>query len=128
MHEKGRLLRVLLKRAPKICSYLLWAIVLYRLLCPFTFVSPLSFLGIFGETDGAQVQIAEVQSAVQGVTLAEERQDGKPDETAVHTERREREVRLSRRTVLRIASYVWAAGAAAMFLYGGKPVSLIPQA
>ena len=62
------LLRVLLKHAPKIYSYLLWAIVLYRLLCPFTFVSPFSFLGIFGETDGAQVQIAEVQSAVQGVT------------------------------------------------------------
>lgn len=121
------LLRVLLKRAPKIYSYLLWAIVLYRLLCPFTFVSPLSFLGIFGETDGAQVQIAEVQSAVQGVTLAEERQGGQPDETAVHTERREREVRLSRRTVLRIASYVWAAGAAAMFLYGAVSLFLLSR-
>ncbi len=121
------LLRVLLKRAPKIYSYLLWAIVLYRLLSPFTFVSPLSFLGIFGETDGAQVQIAEVQSAVQGVTLAEERQGGQPDETAVHTERREREVRLSRRTVLRIASYVWAAGAAAMFLYGAVSLFLLSR-
>lgn len=121
------LLRVLLKRAPKIYSYLLWAIVLYRLLCPFTFVSPLSFLGIFGEADGAQVQFAEVQSAVQGVTLAEERQGGQPDETAVHTERREREVRLSRRTVLRIASYVWAAGAAAMFLYGAVSLFLLSR-
>lgn len=121
------LLRVLLKRAPKIYSYLLWTIVLYRLLSPFTFVSPLSFLGIFGETDGAQVQIAEVQSAVQGVTLAEERQGGQPDETAVHTERREREVRLSRRTVLRIASYVWAAGAAAMFLYGAVSLFLLSR-
>lgn len=121
------LLRVLLKRAPKIYSYLLWAIVLYRLLCPFTFVSPLSFLGIFGDTDGAQVQIAEVQSAVQGVTLAEERQGGQPDETVVHTERREREVRLSRRTVLRIASYVWAAGVAAMFLYGAVSLFLLSR-
>ncbi len=119
------LLRVLLKHAPKIYSYLLWAIVLYRLLCPFTFVSPFSFLGIFGETDGAQVQIAEVQSAVQGVTLAEERQGGQPDETAVHTERREREVRLSRRTVLRIAAYVGAAVLAAMFLYGAVSLFLL---
>lgn len=121
------LLRVLLKRAPKIYSYLLWAIVLYRLLCPFTFVSPLSFLGIFGEADGAQVQIAEVQSAVQGVTLAEERQGGQLDETAVHTERREREVRPSRRTVLRAASYVWAAGMVAMFLYGAVSLFLLSR-
>jgi beta-lactamase regulating signal transducer with metallopeptidase domain len=36
--------RLLLKKAPKIFSYALWAIVLFRLVCPFTFESPLSLI------------------------------------------------------------------------------------
>ena len=35
------LVRLLLKRAPKIFSYALWGIVLFRLLCPFSFSSTL---------------------------------------------------------------------------------------
>ncbi len=36
------IVRFFLKNAPKVYSYLLWAIVLLRLLCPFTLQSPLS--------------------------------------------------------------------------------------
>lgn len=36
--------RLCLKKAPKLYSYLLWAIVLLRLLCPFTVESPLSLI------------------------------------------------------------------------------------
>jgi len=38
------LVRLLLKKAPKIFSYVLWTVVLFRLLCPFTFESPLSLM------------------------------------------------------------------------------------
>lgn len=38
--------RILLKRAPKIFSYGLWAIVLFRLLCPFSFESALSLMPV----------------------------------------------------------------------------------
>ena len=31
------LLRLFLRKAPKICSYVLWAVVLFRLLCPVSF-------------------------------------------------------------------------------------------
>lgn len=41
------LARLLLKRAPKIISYGLWAIVLVRLLCPLAFPSDLSFLSLW---------------------------------------------------------------------------------
>lgn len=41
------LVRALLKKAPKIFSYSLWAVVLFRLVCPFSFSSSLSFLGFF---------------------------------------------------------------------------------
>jgi beta-lactamase regulating signal transducer with metallopeptidase domain len=37
------LARLLLKKAPKIFSYSLWGVVLFRLICPFSFSSTLSF-------------------------------------------------------------------------------------
>ena len=36
------IVRLFLRRAPKIFSYLLWGVVLLRLLCPFSFSSVLS--------------------------------------------------------------------------------------
>ncbi|UZQ49043.1 DUF5301 domain-containing protein [Clostridium kluyveri] len=38
--------RLLLKKVPKIFSYSLWAVVLFRLICPFSFSSAFSFLKI----------------------------------------------------------------------------------
>lgn len=40
------LLRLCLRRAPKIISYYLWAVVLFRLLCPVSFSLPVSLLGV----------------------------------------------------------------------------------
>ena len=39
--------RFLLRKAPKIFSYTLWAVVLFRLLCPVAFTSPVSLLELF---------------------------------------------------------------------------------
>lgn len=41
------ILRLLLKRAPKIYSYVLWSVVLFRLLCPVSLSAPVSILGVF---------------------------------------------------------------------------------
>ena len=41
------LCRLLLKRAPKIYSYVLWSVVIFRLLCPVSLSAPFSVLGIF---------------------------------------------------------------------------------
>lgn len=38
--------RFLLKRSPKIYSYALWAVVLFRLLCPISFSAPISMLNL----------------------------------------------------------------------------------
>jgi len=40
------LIRFFLMRTPKIFSYALWAVVLFRLLCPVSFTSDFSFIGI----------------------------------------------------------------------------------
>lgn len=41
------LARLLLRKSPKIFSYALWAVVLFRLLCPVSFSSEFSLLGFF---------------------------------------------------------------------------------
>ena len=41
------LLRLLLKKAPKVISYALWGVVLFRLLCPVSFESEISLFGLF---------------------------------------------------------------------------------
>lgn len=41
------LLRLVLKKAPKVYSYLLWFIVLFRLLCPVSISSAVSLMGMF---------------------------------------------------------------------------------
>lgn len=57
------LARLILKRAPKIFSYALWAVVLFRLLCPVAFTAPVS------AGRGAPhftAQPTETQTAIQG--------------------------------------------------------------
>lgn len=109
-------LRLLLTRAPKVCSYLLWALVLYRLLCPFTLVSDFSFLGALAGKDTARVQMAQENHspAVQSEDVMLEPQnlqaDGQLDGAW-------RDRRISRITGLGMAVYAWLAGIVAMFLY-----------
>lgn len=42
------LVRLLLRRAPKVFSYALWAVVLFRLICPVSVTSAVSLLGALG--------------------------------------------------------------------------------
>ena len=44
--------RLFLKKAPKIFSYSLWAVVLFRLICPFSFSSAFSLLQTVGSSSG----------------------------------------------------------------------------
>ena len=120
------LLRLLLKRAPKACSYLLWALVLYRLLCPFTFVSDFSFLSVFGEEDGGTIQMAEenFSTAVQQENGASEPQNLQADGQLGAAWREERFSGISR---LWVATHVWAAGIAAMLLYGAFSLVLLSR-
>lgn len=116
------LLRLLLRRAPKIVSYSLWAVVLFRLLCPISFSLPVSLLGVVHAPapDRAAVEYVsedllfplqqEVDLPVQGekpdigeakvvdTSLSDERQDG-----------------LSAAWILGI---LWGLGMLAMLVYG----------
>ena len=56
------LLRFLLKKQPKILSYLLWSVVLFRMLCPFSFTSSFSLLPMNAEI-ALQEHLTERQTA-----------------------------------------------------------------
>ncbi len=52
--------RLLLKKAPKIYSYALWSVVLFRLLCPVSLSAPVSLLGLF-HTPVAEVVVEDTE-------------------------------------------------------------------
>ena len=54
------LMRFLLRRAPKIFSYMLWLVVLFRLLCPVSFSSAMSFFNILQVPSVKQGEIAYI--------------------------------------------------------------------
>ena len=46
--------RLLLKKAPKVFSYALWSVVLFRLLCPFSIPTGFSLLALTDARNNAQ--------------------------------------------------------------------------
>ena len=48
------IVRLFLKKLPRIFSYALWAVVLFRLLCPVSFSAPLSLLGVLQSESAVQ--------------------------------------------------------------------------
>ncbi len=67
--------RLILKRAPKVFSYALWAVVLFRLLCPVSFSSEASLLSLLDapvkETTLQTTAVEYVQSVIRPIEPAE---------------------------------------------------------
>ena len=111
-------LRFLLRKAPKFFSYILWAVVLFRLICPVSFSAAFSLLGALdapkterGQISYISVDIAEipadtkdmpfpVASPVQGGAALEKKPAAKPMVSAVT-----------------IGSWIWLAGILALLIY-----------
>ena len=121
------LVRLLLKKAPKVFSYALWAVVLFRLLCPISFETPVSIVPQLPDTstgynladesiDLAGAGMAAYQAVgdllngglgVQHIPTTEVTEDGMT-----------RYVTADWWSVwILFGKYVWAAGMAVMLLY-----------
>lgn len=119
------LLRLLLKKAPKVISYALWGVVLFRLLCPVSFESGISLFGLFetptvGATDRTSIveyipsnivhtEFPEVVLPVPGIgdTITEALPKGEEQLRADPLE-----------GPIFIATYVWWGGILVMAIYG----------
>ena len=112
------LARLILKRAPKIYSYALWSVVLFRLLCPVAFTAPVSVLNALGP----EVQEASESTSVVYFLPAEVSQDSDfsfvPAENQSGTD--SVQVGESEHThldLMMVVSYVWIVGSGIMILY-----------
>lgn len=59
--------RLLLKKLPKSYSYVLWLVVLFRFLCPFTYHSDFSLLPVYSDAMGEEIIYEEVPTIESGV-------------------------------------------------------------
>ena len=114
------LARLPLKKAPRVFSYALWAVVLFRLLCPISFSTDFSLLGIFHSpavTNGSITYISTdiVHTANPQVDLP------LPDISQVINETLpqgdEQTVADPLEAPMAIATFLWLFGIAAMLIY-----------
>lgn len=137
------LLRMVLRRAPKSISYGLWAVVLFRLLCPVSFSLPVSLLGMVNAPAAQQgtVQYIPEEFSVGPETEVLLQVPGAGDETffpedenrtasaqngpeparsqTESTQNREGAIGTSQRKLPGAAGILWCTGCLAMLLYGG---------
>lgn len=122
-------LRLILRRAPKVFSYCLWLVVLFRLLCPISFSLPVSAVEILGartEEQGIVYYIpsdmvyrgsGETLSAAGDITENAGESMGEPP---VHSG--DNAVQLiagdGTESLMTLAEAVWAAGVCGLLLYG----------
>lgn len=125
--------RRLLKRAPKIFSYALWGVVLFRLLCPVSIQVPVPFVPDWMTENAA----LETQTVVHNKKMMEtEEQSNLKRSSSVHsvdkgvegvTESRNKDSSAQKTTiytaVLSVLPDVWLAGMGIMFIY--SVISLI---
>ena len=121
------LARLLLKGAPKIFSYGLWAVVLFRLLCPVAFTAPVSVL------DVAAPEVTQISDAASRVSYLPAQVEGTsdfimqrvPTPQEVPAAPSEAEETVLEPTPLHIAAIVWAVGAGLMLLYSAIQYALL---
>lgn len=116
------LIRLLLKRAPKIYSYLLWAVVLFRLLCPVSISSPISVVPEIPVPSVVHVptQTATVQLDLNEnwqVTYVESIPEYQPVQQDNSTDRQPQISVFSWIAFIMIARYVWIAGIFGLMVY-----------
>ncbi len=118
------LLRLLLKKAPKVISYALWAVVLFRLLCPVSIGSSFSLYNLFdapAEESGTLTSVIEyvpsniVHTEYPAVALPVPGISDAVNEVLPQGEEQLRADPLEGPVF--IATYVWMAGVLAMVVY-----------
>ena len=116
------LIRVLMKKAPKKYSYILWAVVFFRLACPFTIQLPVSAVPIQPQTiprdivysynpmiqSGLPVIDSAVNNAIAMMTLPPVKPNSLNPANGIHPVQQ----------MLEVGLYIWLIGVLALLLYG----------
>ena len=112
------LARLILKRSPKIFSYALWSVVLFRLQCPVAFTAPISDLDV---VEPEQKETSDNTSIVNYIPATVNTQADfimvQPEEQQVQVESDTELEEQLRMTPMHAIALAWAAGMAGMMLY-----------
>ena len=112
------LARLVLKRSPKIFSYVLWSVVLFRLLCPVALTAPISVLDVM---EPEQRETSNNTSIVSYIPATVDTQADfimvQPEEQQVQVESVTEPEEQLLMTPMHAVALVWAAGMAGMMLY-----------
>lgn len=116
------IVRVLLRKAPKIFSYVLWLAVLFRLICPVSFSSAFSLLGAL------QIEISE-KGAVEYIISNSVYEDKERNETGKKFSENNSTYAVTQaekpfsvsglKKIIAWAKWTWLAGVMIMLLYNG---------
>ena len=104
--------RFLLRKSPKIFSYILWAAVLFRLLCPVALESRISVFSPFEPVFEDTTSPSQFDEVVYGVSMSQDEQ------LLVVQEPVEQPVVKEIQPEVPVVEIIWLAGTAGMLLYG----------
>jgi beta-lactamase regulating signal transducer with metallopeptidase domain len=110
------LVRLLLRKAPKIYSYALWAVVFFRLVCPFSIQLPVSAVPVQPRTIPHDIVYSESPSIQSGMPAVDHAvntaiESSLPPASSINSVN-------PVQIVLEIGAYLWLAGVLALLLYG----------
>lgn len=107
------LARLLLRRAPKLFSYALWAVVLFRLLCPVSVSSALSLMGVFRMPAAETGQMEYLPISADGVAGT----PALPESEAAAKAEVPQAAAQGAPALLTAAGWVWLGGMAVLLIY-----------
>lgn len=110
------LIRLALRKAPKIFSYTLWAVVFFRLVCPFTIQLPVSAVPVQPQTIPQDIIYSEIPSIQSGVPVVDNAVNAVIERSLPPTSfvSSVNPVQIA----LEIGAYLWLAGTLTLLLYG----------
>ena len=118
--------RFVLRKSPKVFSYALWAVVLFRLLCPVSLPSPVSLLGLLdapvAQTEGVTTTVEYIPYKVVEAAAENPQPDNKPQNTVAQAPTQSQQIKVEPQkeplSAAEIITYIWLAGIAVMVIVG----------
>lgn len=109
------LIRIPLKRAPRVFSYILWIVLLFKLLCPFTIETALSLVPVKAEPVPQDIIYSQIPSIDSGIPFL----DNSINQRITYTvpPANPAESINSTQVILLALSFIWLAGIAILLLY-----------
>ena len=112
------IVRLFLRKAPKIFSYMLWGIVLFRLLCPVSFSTPVSILNIAKASNVNEEQMQHARGNILKTQRSQVKEQTLPAGDRVNAALPQigEQVRDSFKTQILLLTVLWGMGIAAMLI------------